>query len=288
MKLIDLNSHSLGDLVAALPYVQLWSEQHETPVTVKTNLIFQGLFKQSYPDIRFTDTLEGWQEADIVRIWYKFDRAIQAGYAEQLGFENPPYIRPKIDRIIKDRPMQQPYVTFGVHSTAQLKHWNSTDGRAGQTPATNWNELCKMIKSTGRMPVCLSKHELFGKGPEWNGLPAEAHKVFADLEEVINWMWHSEFFIGPSSGLAWVAHALGKPVVMIANFTKDWNEFDINLKDYKRITDESVCHGCWHTEKFDGNNWYWCPKHADTDREFECHKAITPERVFETIEEWLI
>ena len=41
-------------------------------------------------------------------------------------------------------------------------------------------------------------------------------------------------------------------------------------------------------EKFDGNNWYWCPKHADTDREFECHKAITPERVFETIEEWLI
>ena len=26
----------------------------------------------------------------------------------------------------------------------------------------------------------------------------------------------------------------------------------------------------------------------DTDREFECHKAITPEKVFETLREWLI
>lgn len=288
MKLIDLNSHSLGDLVAALPYVQLWSEQHDTPVTVKTNLIFKDLFKWSYPSILFTDTLDGWQEEDIVRIWYKFDKAIQAGYAEQLGFENPAYIRPKIDRILKDRPMEQPYVTFGVHSTSQLKYWNSIDGREGQTLATNWNELCKMIKTTGITPVCLSNHELFGKPPHWNGLPEEAHKVFVDLKEVINWMWHSKFYIGPSSGLAWVAHALGKPVVMISNFTKDWNEFDLSVKDYKRITDESVCHGCWHTEKFDGSNWYWCPKHADTDREFECHKAITPEKVFETLREWLI
>ena len=72
MKLIDLNSHSLGDLVAALPYIQLWSEQHDTPVTVKTNLIFKDLFKWSYPSILFTDTLDGWQEEDIIRIWYIF------------------------------------------------------------------------------------------------------------------------------------------------------------------------------------------------------------------------
>ena len=69
MKLIDLNSHSLGDLVAALPYVQLWSEQHDTPVTVKTNLIFKDLFKWSYPSILFTDTFRRVSRPHSRSIW---------------------------------------------------------------------------------------------------------------------------------------------------------------------------------------------------------------------------
>ena len=35
---------------------------------------------------------------------------------------------------------------------------------------------------------------------------------------------------------------------MIANFTEDWNEFDLNLPDYKRITNKNVCHGCWNSK----------------------------------------
>ena len=77
----------------------------------------------------------------------------------------------------------------------------------------------------------------------------------------------------------------------ISNFTEDWNEFDLSLDDYIRITNKSVCHGCWNKvnidHSFDKNDWYWCPLHKNTERQFECHKSITPEIVLEKIKHWL-
>ena len=91
--------------------------------------------------------------------------------------------------------------------------------------------------------------------------------------------------------MSWVAHAMGKKVAMIANFTEDWNEFDLSLSDYIRITNKNVCHGCWNViDKdftFDINDWYWCPKHKDTNKQFECHTSITPEQVFNEIKKWI-
>jgi autotransporter strand-loop-strand O-heptosyltransferase len=149
-----------------------------------------------------------------------------------------------------------------------------------------------MIRTAGYTPVVIEKDELFGVGPEWNGLPKKAQKkIGLDLKETINLIEHSEFFIGLSSGLSWLAHALGKPVAMISNFTEDWHEFDILTKDYKRIVNKSVCHGCWNRVgieyEFDVNDWYWCPRHRGTSRQFECHTSITPEYVFNEIKNWL-
>jgi hypothetical protein len=35
------------------------------------------------------------------------------------------------------------------------------------------------------------------------------------------------------------------------------------------------------------DDWYWCPEHKGTERQFECHKSITPEMVLENIKHWL-
>jgi autotransporter strand-loop-strand O-heptosyltransferase len=109
--------------------------------------------------------------------------------------------------------------------------------------------------------------------------------------DAVNIINHSEFYIGLSSGMSWIAHALGKKVVMISNFTEDWNEFDLSLDDYIRITNKSVCHGCWNKVnidfEFNKNDWYWCPLHKDTERQFECHKSITVNDVMEKIKNWL-
>jgi autotransporter strand-loop-strand O-heptosyltransferase len=92
----------------------------------------------------------------------------------------------------------------------------------------------------------------------------------------------SQFFIGLSSGLSWLAWALNVPVVMIANFTEDNHEFECI-----RVTNKNVCHGCWNSSKyrFDKGDWNWCPVHKGTDRMFECQKSITASDVISLIED---
>jgi autotransporter strand-loop-strand O-heptosyltransferase len=102
----------------------------------------------------------------------------------------------------------------------------------------------------------------------------------------MNQIYHSEFFIGLGSGLSWLAWAVNKHVVMISNFSEDGHEFTGNTT---RITNPSVCNGCWNNPmfKFDKGDWYWCPEHKGTERQFECHKSITPEMVIEKIQHLL-
>ena len=96
-----------------------------------------------------------------------------------------------------------------------------------------------------------------------------------------------EFFIGLSSGLSWLAWGLGKQVVMISNFTNEEHEFMFNCT---RIVNRSVCNGCWNNPmfKFDKGDWYWCPEHKGTERQFECHKSITSDMVIEQIQHLLM
>jgi autotransporter strand-loop-strand O-heptosyltransferase len=103
-----------------------------------------------------------------------------------------------------------------------------------------------------------------------------------NLKEMTNYIHHSEFFIGLSSGLSWVAHALGKPVVMISGVTSEDNEFS---EDTIRLINKEVCHGCIndYQHKFDSGDWFWCPLHKGTEKQFECTKTITPEQVFNSL-----
>jgi autotransporter strand-loop-strand O-heptosyltransferase len=102
------------------------------------------------------------------------------------------------------------------------------------------------------------------------------------LQNTMNFIYHSSFFIGLSSGLSWLSWAMNKKVIMIANFTRFDHEFQSGCV---RITDESVCHGCWNNPKFkfDKGNWNYCPEHEDTPRQFECHNNIKPERIISEI-----
>jgi autotransporter strand-loop-strand O-heptosyltransferase len=103
------------------------------------------------------------------------------------------------------------------------------------------------------------------------------------MSHTISVINHSEFFIGLSSGLSWLAWGLGKEVVMISNFTQPDHEFTINCT---RITNKKVCNGCWNNPEFtfDKGDWNWCPVHKGTERQFECHTSITPKMVIDQIQ----
>ena len=294
MKKVHLNilSNSLGDTIATIPYVSDYQKINNFDVSFSINdrLIF--LFENSYDNIKLVGRKDVVTYDEIINLKYDFSKSIQGGYAEQLGFENPKYIRPVIDLPKYSRPIKNKYVILGIHSTSQLKYWNHPDGLNSQMKSPYWNELSSMLRKSGYTPVTIEKDELFGVEPYRNGLPSKANnKTGVSLLDSINLLNHCEFFIGLSSGMAWLAHALGKKVAMISNFTEDWTEFDLSLDDYIRITDKSVCHGCWNKinidHTFNSSDWYWCPLHKDTERQFECHKSISVNDVVEKIKHWL-
>ena len=291
--LVSIKSLSIGDTVAAIPYINKFQETNFTSiiyVSISDWLI--PYFETIYPDLKFIGKNSNEVFDKTLFLDYNFNKSIQQGYAEQLGFINTPYIRPNILIPNMERPIKNKYVTIGVHSTSQLKYWNHPKGKKVQPESPYWNELCGMIRKEGYTPVVVEQDEIFGWAPYKNGLPNKANKKFGQsFLESMNLIYHSEFYIGLSSGMSWVAHAMGKPVAMIANFTEDWNEFDLSTPDYIRITNKNVCHGCWNLInkefKFDTDDWYWCPKHQNTNRQFECHTSITPEHVFSEIKKWI-
>jgi autotransporter strand-loop-strand O-heptosyltransferase len=289
---IHLLSNSIGDTIASTPYVSEYQKKHGVNVIFNINDPFIFLLNESYENIEFVGRNDVVEYDEKISIDYVFNKSIQGGYAEQLGFENPPYIRPVVSIPELLRPIKNKYIALGVHSTCQLKYWNHPNGFKSQGDSTNWNELSAILRKRGYTPVTVEKDETYGVPPFYNGVPSKSNKqIGKTLLDAVNIINHSEFYIGLSSGMSWIAHALGKKVVMISNFTEDWNEFDLSLDDYIRITNKSVCHGCWNKVnvdfEFNKNDWYWCPLHKDTERQFECHKSITVNDVMEKIKNWL-
>lgn len=292
--LINIPSNSMGDIIAATPYVSEYQKKHQYNVLYKINSFLIPLLKNEYKNLTFIDKDKDTdiQFDETINLDYIFFESVQGGYAKQLGFENPKYIRPVITPPNSPRTIKNKYISLNVHSTAQVKYWNHPAGIKSQVVSPYWNELCSYLRSVNYTPVVIEKDELFGVHPYMNTIPSKANKkIGLPFDEVMNIIYHSEFFIGLSSGLSWLAHAMGKKVVMISNFTEDWNEFDLSLDDYIRITNKSVCHGCWNKinveHSFIKNDWYWCPLHKDTERQFECHKSITVNDVVEKIKDWL-
>jgi autotransporter strand-loop-strand O-heptosyltransferase len=106
-----------------------------------------------------------------------------------------------------------------------------------------------------------------------------------DLERMREIISGCEFFIGLSSGLSWLAHALGKRVVMISGVTLPENEFTI---DCLRIHSESSCNSCFNKTtdyEFDAGDWMWCPEFRGTERQFECTRSISHLSILSRIKE---
>lgn len=264
---ISFDSSSLGDNIAWMPYCLEFKKKYKCDVIVSTFKNF--LFEKVYPELEFVD--RGVVVENIVAMyefgWFWDETRepvnpatipLQQTASNILGL---PYkeIKPRIDFTPTERPMVNEYVCISTRSTAQCKHWYY------------WQELIEWLKSKGYRVIELSK--------EADDLGAEKLED-TSLENVMNYLHHADFYIGLSSGISWLAWALNKQVFMISNFSRANHEFSCT-----RITEESVCHGCWNNPlfKFDRGDWDWCPEHKNSPRQFECHKAITFDRVRDTI-----
>ena len=276
---ISFESKALGDTLAWIPYCLEFAKHYECHVIVSTFKNF--MFEKTYPELEFVD--RGVSVPNLMAMieigwyWEKHKEPVNPILIplqqSATNILNLPYreIQPIIDFVPKERPMADKYVCISIYSTSKCKLWYY------------WQETIDFLVENGYKVIEISKESemMEQKTSTFRNLIEMEDKSF---ENTMNYIHHSEFFIGLSSGLAWLAWSLRKRVYMISNFTNKEHEFNINTI---RITDESVCNSCWHDLKFrfDKGNWNWCPRHEDTPRHFECHKLITSDRLISKIKE---
>jgi autotransporter strand-loop-strand O-heptosyltransferase len=286
--LIQFPIGTLGDTLGWFPYAVKFQENHRCKLSCAMAERLIPLFQGAYPNISFLthEQVEPNKYYATYSIGLFFDDEARvhqpcdfrlvglhrtAGYI--LGV-NPEEVPPRIALDAAPRPLNEPYVCIAVQSSTNSKNW---------TNPTGWHEIVAFLKQSGYRVVCIDQKQVHGTGLVWNHIPHGAEDQTGDrpLLERANWIRHAEFFIGLSSGLSWLAWAVGTPVVLISGFTHPTNEF---YTEY-RVINYHACNSCWNDVRvrFDHKDYLWCPRHAGTSQQFECTRLITADAVKDVI-----
>lgn len=266
---IAFDSASLGDNIAWMPYVDEFRKKHNCQVVVSTFKNF--LFEDVYPEIEFVtpgSIVDGVYA--MYKIGWFYDKNLEPAIPNTIPLQQTATnilgldyqeIRPVLAYTPRNI-FSGKIVTIATNSTAGCKFWTREA----------WQDLINYITKKGYRVINVSKEE----NPFENCQPLDDK----GMQNTMDAISCSSFFIGLSSGLSWLAWAMKRPVVMIANFTDEDHEFKCI-----RITNKNVCHGCWNKAeyKFDRGDWNWCPVNKDTSRMFECQTSIKAIDVVEKI-----
>lgn len=267
---ISLESSSLGDSIAWMPYALEFKKKHNCHVIISTFKNF--LFQDVYPELEFVEpgtVVNNIKGMYNIGWFYDSNREpvlpntipLQKAATNILGLDYVE-IKPRLAYTPRD-VFDGKIVTIATNSTAGCKFWTREA----------WQELIHYLHNDGCRVINISKED----NPFENCEPLEDKSLQSAMDAIS----YSEFFVGLSSGLSWLAWAMNKPVVMIANFTEEEHEFEC-IRPVKK----DVCNGCWNKPeyKFD-KSWDWCPVHAGTDRQYECQNSILASDVIRLIEE---
>lgn len=262
---ICIDSKSLGDNIAWAPYALEFQKKHNCKVILST-------FFAKILDIPEIEMVEPGSKVENIHAqynigWY-YDTnkepvlpntiPLQQAATNILGLEYTE-IRPLLRyKSTTPKMFYGKYVTIATNSTAGCKFWTKE----------GWQEVINYLHDKGYKVINVSLEE--------NPFDNCEQIINHNIEDTMFLIDKSDFFIGLGSGVSWLAWALGKQVVMISNFSKDDHEFECI-----RITNKSVCHGCWNNPdyKFDKGDWNWCPEHKGTERQFECQTSISSTQV---------
>ncbi len=286
--LINFPVGTLGDTLGWFPYAVKFREKHNCVLTCAMAEWLIPLFRATHPDIEFVTH----EEVEPERYYATYSIGLffddkdgifqpcdfrQVGLHRTAGYilgVDPTELPPRIALADDTRPLAEPYVCIAVQSTTQSKCWNNPLG---------WREIVRFLKEAGYRVVCIDQKPVHGTGLVWNHIPHGAEDETGDrpLLERARWLRHADFFIGLSSGLAWLAWSVGTPVVMISGFTHPTNEFATPY----RVINYHACNSCWNDprHRFDHHDFLWCPRHANTPRQFECTRLITADQVKQVI-----
>lgn len=286
--LVQFPVGTLGDTLGWMPYAAAFQRRHGCLLSCAMSAKLIPLFRKTYPEIRFFThenvRAERYYATYSLGLFFDDHDGVRqpsdfrlvglhrtAGYI--LGVD-PREEPPLVDLPDDSRPIAEPYVCIAVQSSTQSKYWNNPTG---------WHEVIAYLKQAGYRVICIDQKKVHGTGISWNHIPHGAEDETGDrpIVERARWLKHAAFFVGLSSGLSWLAWAVGTPVVMISGFTHPTNEFQTPY----RIINYHVCNSCWNDVRvrFDHHDFMWCPRHKGTPRQFECSRLIQAKQVIDAI-----
>jgi autotransporter strand-loop-strand O-heptosyltransferase len=260
--LITIDSKALGDTMAFIPYCEAFQEKHKCKVTVSTfwNKILD------YPNLKFIEPGQAVGCTAMYHLGYFYDPdkepvpankvPLQQSASNILGLDYVELV-PKV-KVNRERLDLGRYVAIATNSTAQCKFWQRHD----------WQILINHLHSKGYRVINVSRET----NPFDNCEPISNTSIEYTMQVIAG----AEYMVGLSSGLSWLAFAIGTHVVLIANFTAVDYEFSTNCT---RIVNPKVCHDCWSNHKLDAANWNWCPRNQN----FICHTSITAQMVIDKL-----
>jgi autotransporter strand-loop-strand O-heptosyltransferase len=282
--LIDFDTKLVGDTLAWMPYIERLSIEKQCTVICST--FHNGLFKDQYPLIEFVEpgttvhnlyaqyTLGFFRDNGNWDIYKHpenpFQQPLQKVVTDILGLPFKEY-KPRL--AINSKAKKKKQVCIALQGTMKTKNWNNPTG---------WHEVSDYLIQQGFKVIIVSKEENGYRG--LNDPPGTERHPEGSLQDLIKVMEESQFFIGLSSGLSWLAWALDLPTIVVSGFTDSY----VEPHSVYRVINRDVCHGCFGTHILPKNSGDdWCPEHKDTDRHFECTTTITSANVIEKIDQIL-
>ena len=275
----------LGDLIALLPFAREFQKRHHCKLSICLPDYICEFAANLYPEIPQADeinfkTYATYYPAMMAAACLTVPVDIRNIPMERAGGEilginilpTKPIFKPTVPPVTNE-----PYVCIGVQASSARKSWLYPGG---------WDIVVNYLKSLGYRVFCIDKKSIETSDGMTICKPDGAEDFTGDLPimERANMLYHAEFFIGLSSGLAWVANAVDCPVVMICGFSQDWFEF---YTPY-RVANRLVCNGCLNDIRANFIGKANCPYHNGTARELECQKKIHPRQVINAIERLII
>ena len=282
--MISVRLNGLGDVISILPAVCEFQKRHRCRPSIFIPKYLREFAAHLYPEMNFVDAVhfDGYATyfptmcigdypgvpVDIRNMPMELVAGRILGLSGHL---------PKSTFKLSAPPVtDKPYVCIAVQASNARKCWLYPNG---------WDIVVDYLKSLGYKVFCIDKNAQEISDGLTIQKPEGAEDFTGDFSilERANMLHHAEFFIGLSSGLAWVADAVNCPVVMICGFSADWFEFDTPY----RVANRNVCNGCLSDVRvnFMGNI---CPYHGGTARELECQKKIYPRQVLDAIERLIV
>lgn len=225
---IKIDAYALGDNIAWMPYIEEFRKKHECIVICST--FYNNLFIDSYPEIMFVKP--NIQIDNIYAQYYigasdddnpyyspvKFNKVpLQTVATDILGLDRIE-IKPDLSILCKHLPprVKNKYVTLSEHGSSDIKKWRDENG---------WQKVVDYLVSLDYSVLVISKE------------PTKLKNVIdltgdVSLEKRAQDIYHAKAHLGVSSGLSWLAWAVGTHVVMVSDFTPKWHEFQTNISRF--------------------------------------------------------